>query len=145
MKTTSSVLFILGFTTLAASYSTVRAQAPATVLDGVYTAAQAERGKKVYADTCTVCHGATLKGSDIGGPPLVGPDFINGWKTMSLGALLNKINMDMPSNAPGTLTPEQYADSLAYVLSVNKYPAGMKELPVEPAAVKAVRMAEAPK
>jgi hypothetical protein len=26
---------------------------------------------------------------------------------MSLGALLNKVNMDMPSNAPGTLTPEQ--------------------------------------
>ena len=130
---------------LAASYSTVRAQQPASVLDGVYTDAQAERGKKVYGETCTVCHGATLKGSDIGGPPLLGPDFINGWKAMSLGALLNKINMDMPSNAPGTLMPEQYADVLAYVLSVNKYPAGMKELPIDPVALKPVRMAEPPK
>jgi hypothetical protein len=43
MKITSSLLFVLGFTALAASYSTVRAQVPASVLDGVYTDAQATR------------------------------------------------------------------------------------------------------
>jgi mono/diheme cytochrome c family protein len=145
MKITSSAFLLLGFSVLAGSYPTLRAQQPASVLDGVYTDAQAERGKKVYDDTCTVCHGPTLKGSDIGGPPLSGPDFINGWKAMSLGALLNKVNMDMPSNAPGSLMPAQYADVLAYVLSVNKYPAGMTELATDPATLKPVRMAEPPK
>src|SRR5260370_27581338 len=110
MKTTS-VLSILGFTVLAA-YSTVLAQQPAprSVLDGVYTEAQARRGDKVFGDSCAVCHGPKLEGTSTGGPTLSGPDFINGWKDMSVGALLNKINMDMPSNAPGTLTPAQYAD-----------------------------------
>src|SRR5262245_29193035 len=145
MKNRPTILLAFGFAALvlALSFSTVRAQQK-SVLDGVYTAAQAERGKKVYTDTCEVCHGAKLTGTDAGGPTLTGPDFINGWKDMSVGALLNKINMDMPSNAPGTLTPEQYADALAYVLSVNKYPAGQAELPTKPEDLGPVRMA-APK
>lgn len=132
---------------LAAAFSTVRAQQPApqSVLNGVFTAEQAKRGEKVYADTCATCHGPKLMGTDTGGPTLFGPDFINGWKDMSLGALLNKIVMDMPSNAPGTLTPEEYADSLAYVLSINKYPAGQTELPKEAEALRPVRMAPAPR
>ena len=48
----------------------------------------------------------------------------------------------MPSNAPGTLTPEQYADVMAFVLSVNKYPAGQTELPTTSAALKSVKMVE---
>jgi S-disulfanyl-L-cysteine oxidoreductase SoxD len=147
MTITRSVLFVLGFAMLVGAYSTVRAQQPApkSVLDGIYTDAQAKRGDKVFADTCATCHGPKLEGTSTGGPTLSGPDFINGWKDMSVGALLNKINMDMPSNAPGTLTPEQYADVMAYVLSVNKYPAGQTELPTDPVALKPVRMAEPPK
>src|SRR5262245_45591973 len=145
MKKTPIALFVAGVTMFAAAFSTVRAQQAGSVMDGVYTAAQAKRGEKVYTDTCGVCHGPKLGGTDTGGPTLTGPDFVNGWKDMSLGALLNKINMDMPSNAPGTLEPQQYADSLAYVLSVNKYPAGMTELPTDPSALKAVKMAAPPK
>ena len=127
---------------LAGAYSTVRAQAPKSVLDGVYTEAQSKRGDKVYADNCATCHGPKLEGTDTGGPTLVGKDFVNGWKDMSVGALLSKISMDMPSNAPGTLTPAQYADVMAFVLSVNKYPAGQTELPTDAAVLKAVKMAE---
>ena len=143
MKITS-VLLLSGFMMLGVAYSTVRAQQPASVLDGIYTDAQAMRGQKVFTENCETCHGAKLMGTDSGGPPLSGDDFINGWKEMSAGALLNKISMDMPSNAPGTLTPEQYADVMAYVLSVNKYPAGMTELPKDADALKTVKMA-APK
>ncbi len=132
---------------LAPAYSTVRAQQPAakSVLEGVYTDEQAKRGEKVFKDACETCHGPKLMGTDTGGPTLSGPDFINGWKDMSLGALLNKVSMDMPSNAPGTLTPEQYADVLAYVLSFNKYPKGQMELPKDPEDLRPVRMAPAPK
>ena len=129
---------------LAGAYSTVRAQQPASVLDGIYTAAQAARGEKVYTESCATCHGPKLEGSSTAGPTLSGPDFTNGWKDMSAGALLNKINQDMPSNAPGTLTPAQYADVMAHILSVNKYPAGSTELPTDAGALKAVKMA-APK
>jgi quinoprotein glucose dehydrogenase len=126
--------------------ATSGAQQPSrSVLDGIYTEAQAGRGKTVYADRCAACHGAELKGSDTGGPTLVGPDFVNGWKDMSVGALFQKISTDMPSDAPGSLTPEQYADALAYVLSFNKYPVGQAELPTDAAALKAVKMAEPPR
>ena len=125
---------------LAGAYSTVRAQQPASVLDGIYTAAQAARGEKVYTESCATCHGPKLEGSSTAGPTLSGPDFTNGWKDMSAGALLNKINQDMPSNAPGTLTPAQYADVLAYLLSANTYPAGEKELDKDPAALAQIKM-----
>ena len=144
MRTSPSVWLVVGFTMLAGAYSTVRAQQPKSVLDGIYTEAQAMRGDKVYAENCAVYHGPKLAGTDTAGPSLSGPDFTNGWKDMSAGALLSKINTDMPSNAPGTLTPAQYADVMSFVLSVNKYPAGQTELPTDPNVLKAVKMA-APK
>jgi mono/diheme cytochrome c family protein len=145
MKTTSSVLIALGFTMVAVAYSPVGAQAPASVLGGIYTAPQATRGQKVFADNCATCHGDKAQGTDTAGPTLSGPDFVNGWKDMTVAALLSKISNDMPSNAPGTLTPEQYADVLSFVLNVNKYPAGQTELPKDAAALKGVKMAAPPK
>ncbi len=138
----SSFTIVMGSMMLTASWATVRAQPPASVLAGVYTEAQATRGEKVYTDTCTVCHGPKLTG-DLG-PGLVGNDFIAGWKDKSVGDLLDTIMTTMPSNAPGTLTPQQSADSLAYVLSVNKYPAGQTDLDVEVAPLKSVKMAPSP-
>jgi mono/diheme cytochrome c family protein len=144
MRISPSVLLVVGFAALAGAYSTVQAQQAKSVLDGIYTEAQAMRGDKVYAENCATCHGPKLAGTDTAGPSLSGPDFTNGWKDMTAGALLSKINTDMPSNAPGTLTPEQYADVMSFVLSVNKYPAGQTELPTDANALKAVKMA-APK
>jgi len=143
MKNTSIAILGVGFLTLATITASVSAQAPKTVLDGIYTAAQAERGKAVYAMSCAGCHGDKLEGGGAG-PTLAGPDFTNGYKDGSAGALLNKISQDMPSSAPGSLEAQQYADVLAYMLSVNKYPAGQTEVPKDAADLKAVKMA-APK
>src|SRR6267154_847411 len=137
MTTTTRVLCAFGALLFATAYSSVRAQGPKTVLDGIYTAAQAERGKAVYAMNCAGCHGDKAEGGNAG-PTLSGPDFTNGYKDGSAGALLNKISQDMPSSAPGSLEPQQYADVFAYVLSVNKYPAGQTEAPKDAADLKAV-------
>ena len=142
MKTRPAFI-VLGIALLASAYSAVQAQAPASVNDGIYTAAQAERGKAVFAMTCAGCHGEKAEGG-AAGPTLSGPDFTNGYKDGSAGALLNKISQDMPSNAPGSLEAQQYADVFAFVLSVNNYPAGQTEAPKDPAALKGVKMA-APK
>ena len=77
-------------------------------------------------------------------PAAGGADFTNGYKDGNASALYGKISMDMPSSAPGSLMPEQYADVLAYLLSINKYPAGQAEIPKDGAGLKAVKMA-APK
>jgi mono/diheme cytochrome c family protein len=129
---------------LAGAFAVVGAQQPESAMGGVFTAEQAKRGEKVYAETCATCHGPKLQGTDAGGPPIGDKDFISSWKEMSVGALLNKINTDMPSNAPGSLTPEQYADVTAYVLSANRYPAGQTELPTDAATLKGVKMGTPP-
>jgi len=143
MTNTRPAFLVLGLALVGTAYSAVQAQAPATVNDGIYTAAQADRGKAVFAMTCAGCHGDKGEGGT-SGPTLTGPDFTNGYKDGSAGALLNKISQDMPSNAPGSLEAKQYADVFAYVLSMNKYPAGQTEAPADAAALKSVKMA-APK
>ena len=142
MRKTGLLILGLGIALLGTAYSSVQAQAM-SVLDGIYTAAQAERGKAVYAMNCAGCHGEKQEGGNAG-PTLSGPDFTNGYKDGSAGALLTKISQDMPSSAPGSLEPQQYADVFAFVLSVNKYPAGQTEAPKDPADLKNVKMA-APK
>lgn len=117
----------------------VRAQSGRSVLDGVYTEAQAKRGEKVYADTCAVCHGADLKGSEFI-PSLIGPTFMANWKDKTTGELFEKIKATMPAVAPGTLTAEQSADSVAYILSVAKYPAGASELPAKAEELAQIRI-----
>ena len=142
MTKTGLLISGLAIALVGTAYSSVQAQGK-TVLDGIYTAAQAERGKAVYAMNCAGCHGEKQEGGN-SGPTLVGPDFTNGYKDGSAGALLNKISQDMPSSAPGSLEPQQYADVFAYILSVNKYPAGSTEAPKDAGDLKAVKMA-APK
>ena len=108
-----------------------QAQAPRTVQDGVFTDAQAARGRVVYAAQCASCHGDTLAG--VSGPPLVGDAFRATWQAMPLAELASKIRNTMPAEAPGQLTPQQTVDLLAHVLKVGGFPAGRAELaPGEP-------------
>jgi mono/diheme cytochrome c family protein len=123
----------------AASYLTVQAQAGKSVGDGVYTAEQAKRGEKVYAENCGFCHGDDLKGSDVI-PALTGADFFGNWKGKTAADLYEKIQTTMPATAPGTLTPAQTAESLAHILAVAKYPAGTTELSAKADELKQIRI-----
>jgi mono/diheme cytochrome c family protein len=120
-----SSLVIVGVTG-AVCGSALLAQPAATASSGIYSSAQAKRGQAVYGEMCSKCHLDDLTGGT--SPPLVGTEFLSSWKGKPVGALFDEIKMTMPFDNPGGLTPEQYGDVLAYVLSVNKYPAGDKEL-----------------
>jgi cytochrome c len=122
-----------------ARHARAAGQAPSTVLDGVYSAAQARRGQMLYADACQICHGDTLTGTTVA-PPLVGADFLADFGGMSVGDLFSKVLKTMPSDDPGTLMPAQAADLLAYIFSQNKWPAGAKDLPTDVAALKQIRI-----
>jgi mono/diheme cytochrome c family protein len=120
--------------------SAVGAQAPAgSVTGGVYSADQAKRGQMTYNDSCAKCHLEDLSGGATS-PPLQGNEFLGNWKGKSLGALFDEIRMTMPFDSPGSLTPAQYADVLAYMLSVNKFPAGDKELDKDPAPMQQIKI-----
>ncbi len=101
-----------------------------TVWAGVYSDAQAERGRQLYIDTCSACHGQALEGADEA-PALTGSTFTANWDGLSVGDLLERIRISMPQDQPGKLTREQYADVVAYLLHENKFPAGKTDLPAE--------------
>ena len=100
-----------------------------TVWDGVYTAAQAERGKEAYAAQCSSCHSADLSGQSA--PPLKGDAFMENWREDSVNSLFNFIRTRMPARAPGSLSEKAYIEILSYILSVNTFPAGPNELAAE--------------
>ena len=108
-----------------------------TIWDGVYTEPQADRGKTVYADQCSVCHGDEPVGSTMG-PGLTGDGFMADF--MTIGELADKIRMTMPANNPGMLTPVQTADLVAFLAMANKWPAGAKELASDLAAIKDIKI-----
>ena len=47
----------------------------------------------------------------------------------------------MPADSPGTLKPQQYADVLAYIFSVNGFPEGSAEIAPDPAELKLMKIA----
>lgn len=126
MQLKGVLILAVGMFAASAFHVTAGAQAPASAAAGVYTAEQAKRGATIYAENCASCHGDTLAGNDPI-PTLSGADFQAKWKTV--GDLFDKTSTSMPAMAPGSLTGAQVADVLAYMLSVNKYPAGSTELP----------------
>ena len=73
-----------------------------TVWDGVYTAAQAERGRSAYAQSCASCHAEDLRGKGTA-PSLVEESFLFLWSDMSVGDLFERTRMLMPSDRPGSL------------------------------------------
>jgi len=100
------------------------AQAPATVLDRVYTTAQAERGHAAYESHCAGCH----EGQDADGPELMGKLFLDRWREDRLESLFAFIKTSMPGNRPGSLDERTYTDIVAFILEANDLPAGEKEL-----------------
>jgi quinoprotein glucose dehydrogenase len=117
--------------------------ATGTVNDGVYTEAQAVRGKTAYTSQCQTCHGESMSGIDTA-PPLSGGTFLSNWTGQTVGDLAARIRTTMPLNNPGTLSSATVADIIACILKVNGYPAGAAELPREVQVQQAIRI-DAPK
>ena len=113
-----------------------------TVLDGVFTAAQARRGRRVYDQNCESCHGPELKGGEMA-PSVAGGDFIVFWTELPVGTLFDRIKTTMPEDGPGRLSDEEYTDVVAYLLDANDYPAGEAELPTDKMALDAIMIVAA--
>ena len=113
-----------------------------TVLDGVFTAAQARRGRRVYAENCESCHGPELRGGEMA-PSIAGSDFIVFWTELPVGTLFERIRVSMPEDGPGRLSDEEYTDVVAFLLDANDYPAGETELPADKTALDKVMIVAA--
>jgi mono/diheme cytochrome c family protein len=121
--------------------ATLVAQAARTTKDGIYTAEQSTRGEAVYKNKCSSCHGDDLSGGGFA-PGLVGDAFFEGWSAKTLSDLSSKIMDTMPADKPGSLTPDDTVDLLAFMLKSNGLPAGTAPLPNDAAVLAQVAIAK---
>ncbi|PYS01624.1 MAG: hypothetical protein DMG12_15255 [Acidobacteria bacterium] len=123
-----AVIFI--FLVLCVPAVHAKPQAPGkTILDGVYSDAQATRGQAFYTAVCSVCHGDALEG--VSAPQLTGNRFIERWREDTLDTIYNFIRQNMPlGRAPDSkpIPDGDYLDILTYILNVNGYRTGPSEL-----------------
>jgi quinoprotein glucose dehydrogenase len=118
---------------VAASVSSVAAQQTAAseprIWQGIYTEAQAERGKALFNSACIRCHGADLAGTTA--PALKGDRFQTSWGGDVLDRLFAKVRDTMPPNfSTASLDDKQKLDIVSYILQTNGYPSGAAELAV---------------
>jgi mono/diheme cytochrome c family protein len=144
MKFTVAVAALFGIVAFGATGTrgTVSAQQAKTQWDGVYTADQAKRGEGLYSQYCASCHGPDLTGGEMA-PGLTGGEFQSNWNDLSLGELFERMRISMPQNAPGTLSRQQNADILSYVLFKGNYPAGTTELPTQTEVLSTIKFVSA--
>lgn len=62
------------------------------------------------------------------------------WEGAAVGQFYSLVSATMPYDGPGTLPPQQYADVVAYILSLNDFPAGDTELPPDPAVLDEIQI-----
>jgi mono/diheme cytochrome c family protein len=96
------------------------------VWDGVFTAAQADRGRQPAA-RCQGCHGPELGGTDRA-PALKGAGFLANWENGSVNRLFIKIRDGMPPGNTDSIAPDVKLDILSFLLRENGFPAGPTEL-----------------
>src|SRR5213593_4150056 len=139
MKVHIAAVVLIPLSTLVGLRTTVHAQPPTkSVWDGVYTEEQAKRGGPLYAENCASCHGPELMGGEMA-PPLASGDFLSGWDGLTVGDLFERIRVSMPQNAPGSLSGQQNADILSFVLSANKFPSGTTEMSNQAMVLKTIK------
>jgi PQQ-dependent dehydrogenase (methanol/ethanol family) len=103
---------------------------------GGYTNAQAAGGATVYTQYCAVCHGANLQGE--AGTPLMGRTFLQAYGVGTAAQLYDFVSRQMPLNAPGSLSQEQYLEVTAFILERNGLPPG--ETPLSTASLSQVSL-----
>jgi len=109
-----------------------------SIWDGVFTEAQATRGKARYAASCASCHAEDLLGGS--GPALVGESFMQRWHGTTVADMVQTMRQTMPQDSPDSLGTPGYTDLVAYLLKSNSAPAGTTELAPEVAALQRVRI-----
>ena len=104
-----------------------------------YTDEQADAGAELYAIGCANCHGANLDDGALGNP-LKGPTFMRVYGGTSAAELFGITQSTMPQVSPGSLSPEQYASLVAFMLRENNIVPGDSPLPSDHASLQSMQI-----
>jgi len=137
MSTLNS-LFGTAIGTLLAAALLAAQSAPAETSQGVYSAAQAAKGKAHYVEQCSGCHMEDLSG---GGPApsLTGEAFFAQNSRRTVADLFTRIKTTMPPDRPEQLDDATYVELIAYLLQEAGLPAG-QALPTQVDALKQIQI-----
>ena len=106
------------------------AAVPATRSDKVppalFTNDEAVQGHLLFNRHCAACHGDDLRGKI--GPALIGPSLGSAGDYTTISIMFDVIAFEMPEGNPASLTKQNYADVMAFILQRNGYPAGTHPL-----------------
>jgi len=119
-------LIVAATVLLAAAVDNAQQPAQPRIWQGVYTTAQADRGKAAFLASCQRCHNADLSGDR--GPALKGERFTTSWGGGSVGRLFEKIRDTMPVFATSTIDEATKLDIVTFILQTNGFPTGTAEL-----------------
>jgi mono/diheme cytochrome c family protein len=95
-------------------------------LPTLFTDREGAQGRIVFEQHCAVCHGEDLRGKV--GPAVIGPALGSAADHTTVSIMFNVIVAEMPADDPASLTHDDYADVMAYILQRNGYPAGVHSL-----------------
>jgi mono/diheme cytochrome c family protein len=115
--------------------STAAPPAERALTSGVFSEQQAQRGEGVYRTSCQSCHAKT---------EYTGDKFKVGWVSKTVYDIFDSIRTLMPDDNPGSLERQQYIDVVAYIFSLNAYPAGASDLPADDDGLKKLRIDNPP-
>ena len=96
--------------------------AAATSAAGVFSATQAARGEQVFARACASCHTVAEQ---------TGPSFASRWGSGTLADVYTLIATTMPQGQPGSLSRDDYAAVVAFMLQRSGFTAGAADLPAD--------------
>lgn len=97
----------------------------------LYTEEQLTNGTALYAKVCAECH----EDGDY-----TNAKFRAKWNGKTLYDLYEEVRTKMPEDKPNTLTRDEYANALAYILKQNGVPAGPNRIAPDSAAMSAVTL-----
>lgn len=89
------------------------------------------RGQDVFLGVCKNCHTPESHTTEA---------FVTKWNGKPLSELLQYLRDQMPKNEPGSLAAEEYADVLAYILKLNRMPAGDADLAANVNELQSIRI-----
>lgn len=102
-----------------------------STLAGVYTSAQAEKGKTAFLNLCVSCHNLSTQS---------GAAFALRWGGHPLSELWVLVKDRMPIEEPLSYSPVSKAQIVAYLLKLNGMPAGATELPTDVETLQKIRI-----
>lgn len=97
---------------------------------GLFSQAQANRGRDTFRSMCTECHTAA---------EFTDNAFKVKWARRTVGDLYQFIHTSMPDDAPGVLTEAQALELTAYILEMNGFTAGSRQM--QPAGLDQISLA----